>query len=156
MTLSKTVVRHNTAFQVGLLLGPQGIGAALALPLAGKLTDKIGARAVASAGMVTAMLGTLAYTQVSAGTSYLYLAAALLVTGAGIGATLVPAMAAGFLWPGPRGDAAGNQRAQRHPAHRRRIRHHVLGRRRNDRRRAGSGATSAPPPTRQPQEGPGS
>ena len=38
------VVRHDSPLQIGLLLGPQGIGAALALPVAGWLTDKIGAR----------------------------------------------------------------------------------------------------------------
>jgi EmrB/QacA subfamily drug resistance transporter len=89
-------VRHEGALPIGLLLAPQGIGAALALPLAGKLTDKIGARGVASAGMVLAVLGMLAYTQVSPGTSYLYLSGALLVIGAGVGATVVPSMAAAF------------------------------------------------------------
>jgi len=89
-------VRHEGALAIGLLLAPQGLGAALALPLAGRLTDKFGARGVASAGMVLAVLGMLAYTQVGPGTSYLYLSAALLVVGAGVGATVVPSMAAAF------------------------------------------------------------
>ena len=89
-------VRHEGAVTIGLLLAPQGLGAALALPLAGRLTDKFGARGVASAGMVLAALGMLAYTQVGPGTSYLYLSAALLVVGAGVGATVVPSMAAAF------------------------------------------------------------
>jgi MFS family permease len=89
-------VRHEGAVAIGLLLAPQGLGAALALPLAGRLTDKLGARGVASAGMVLAVLGMLAYTQVGPGTSYLYLSAALLVVGAGVGATVVPFMAAAF------------------------------------------------------------
>jgi EmrB/QacA subfamily drug resistance transporter len=59
------VVRHNSPVQIGLLLGPQGIGAALALSLAGSLTDKIGARVVATVGMVVALLGTLAYTAIA-------------------------------------------------------------------------------------------
>jgi hypothetical protein len=46
--------------------------------------------------MVLAALGMLAYTQVGPGTSYLYLSAALLVVGAGVGATVVPSMAAAF------------------------------------------------------------
>src|SRR5438874_877342 len=81
---------------LGLLLGPQGIGAALALPVAGSLTDRIGARGVTSAGIALAVLGTLAYTQLGPGTSYLYLSGALLVTGAGVGATITPSMAAAF------------------------------------------------------------
>jgi EmrB/QacA subfamily drug resistance transporter len=89
-------VRHEGAVAIGLLLAPQGLGAALALPLAGRLTDTFGARGVASAGMVLAALGMLAYTQVGPGTSYLYLSAALLVVGAGVGATVVPSMAAAF------------------------------------------------------------
>ena len=89
-------VRHEGAVAIGLLLAPQGLGAALALPLAGRLTDKFGARGVASAGMVLAVLGMLAYTQVGPETSYLYLSAALLVIGAGVGATVVPSMAAAF------------------------------------------------------------
>ncbi len=90
------VVRHDSPVQIGLLLGPQGIGAALSLSLAGSLTDKIGARMVCSAGMAVALLGTLAYTQVGARTSDAYLAGALLVTGIGIGATIAPSMAAAF------------------------------------------------------------
>ena len=89
-------VRHEGAVAIGLLLAPQGLGAALALPLAGRLTDKFGARGVASAGMVLAVLGMLAYTQVGPGTSQEYLSAALLVIGAGVGATVVPSMAAAF------------------------------------------------------------
>jgi EmrB/QacA subfamily drug resistance transporter len=90
------VVRHESPLQTGLLLVPQGLGAALAMPLAGWLTDKIGARVVVSAGMVLALLGTLTYTQVGAGTSYLYLAGALLVIGVGLGSTIMPSMAAAF------------------------------------------------------------
>jgi EmrB/QacA subfamily drug resistance transporter len=89
-------VRHEGAVAIGLLLAPQGLGAALALPVAGRLTDKFGARGVASTGMVLAALGMLAYTQVAPGTSYLHLSAALLVVGAGVGATVVPSMAAAF------------------------------------------------------------
>lgn len=90
------VVRHDGTLQTGLLLAPQGIGAAIALSLAGPLTDRIGARVVATAGIATAVLGTLAYTQVGSGTSYAYLAGALGVIGLGLGATVTPSMAAAF------------------------------------------------------------
>jgi EmrB/QacA subfamily drug resistance transporter len=90
------LVRHETPLQTGLLLIPQGVGAALSMPLAGWLTDKNGARIVVSVGIVVAMLGMLAYTQVGADTSYVYLAAALFVLGLGIGSTVMPSMAAAF------------------------------------------------------------
>jgi EmrB/QacA subfamily drug resistance transporter len=90
------VVRHDGTLQTGLLLAPQGIGAAIALSVAGPLTDRIGARAVATAGIAAAVLGILAYTQVGAGTSYAYLAGALAVIGLGLGATVTPSMAAAF------------------------------------------------------------
>jgi EmrB/QacA subfamily drug resistance transporter len=90
------VVRHDSSLETGLLLAPQGIGAALALPLAGWLADKAGARGITSAGIVVAAGGTLAYTQVGPHSSYAYLAGALLVIGVGLGATVAPSMAAAF------------------------------------------------------------
>jgi MFS family permease len=66
------------------------------MPLAGQLTDRLGARRVVPVGIAAAVLGTLAYTQVGAHTSYPYLAAALLVLGLGIGSTILPSMAAAF------------------------------------------------------------
>jgi EmrB/QacA subfamily drug resistance transporter len=90
------VVRHDGTLQTGLLLAPQGIGAAIALSVAGPLTDRVGARVVAAAGITLAVAGLLAYTQVGPGTSYAYLAGALGVTGLGLGATVTPSMAAAF------------------------------------------------------------
>jgi EmrB/QacA subfamily drug resistance transporter len=90
------VVRGQSPTQVGLLLVPQSAGAALAMPLAGWLTDKRGARVVVPAGVIAGALGTLAYTQLGAHTPYWLLAAALLVAGLGIGSTIMPCMAAAF------------------------------------------------------------
>jgi EmrB/QacA subfamily drug resistance transporter len=90
------VVRRESPLGVGLLLIPQGLGAAVAMPIAGRLTDKLGARPVVVAGLIVAALGTLAYTGVGAHTSYAYLAAALFVLGLGIGSTIMPSMAAAF------------------------------------------------------------
>ena len=90
------VIRQTGPVRTGLLLAPQGAGAALALPVAGLLTDKIGARAVCSAGLLLALLGALSYTQLGTHTSDAYLAAGLFVLGAGIGSTIAPSMAAAF------------------------------------------------------------
>ncbi len=90
------IVRGRTPLQTGLLLIPQGLGAALAMPVAGALTDRIGARPVVTGGVILALAGTGAYTQIAAGTAYWYLAGALLLIGAGLGATITPSMAAAF------------------------------------------------------------
>jgi EmrB/QacA subfamily drug resistance transporter len=90
------LVRGESPLATGLLLVPQGIGAALAMPVAGRLTDEIGARAVVPAGMGLAGLGMLAFTQVGTDTSYALLAGALLLVGLGLGATIVPSMAVVF------------------------------------------------------------
>jgi MFS family permease len=90
------IVRGTTPLETGLLLIPQGLGAAIAMPVAGALTDRIGARIVVPAGVVLALIGTAAYTQIGAATPYWYLAAALLLIGAGLGATITPAMAVAY------------------------------------------------------------
>ena len=90
------VVRHESPFTVGLLLIPQGLGAALAMPIAGWLTDRIGSRRVVVGGLVLALLGVFAYTGVGADTSYAYLMGALFVLGLGLGSTFMPSMAAAF------------------------------------------------------------
>ena len=46
------VVRGTDALNAGLLMAPQGIGAALVMPLAGKLTDRYGAGRVVPAGLL--------------------------------------------------------------------------------------------------------
>ena len=47
MPLYFQLVRGEDAVTTGLLLIPQGIGAAIAMPLAGRLTDRIGGGRVA-------------------------------------------------------------------------------------------------------------
>jgi MFS family permease len=68
----------------------------LALPIVGRLTDRIGPRPIALVGMVLATLATIPYTQVAANTSELALGAALVVRGAGLGALFVPATTAAY------------------------------------------------------------
>ncbi len=90
------VVRGQSPLRTGLLLAPQGIGAAVAISLAGYLTDKVGARRVVPAGVLVALAGTAWYTQIGAHTSYWALLAALFLVGTGLGATITPAMAAAY------------------------------------------------------------
>jgi EmrB/QacA subfamily drug resistance transporter len=90
------IVRGESPLATGLLLVPQGLGAALAMPIAGRLTDEIGARVVIPVGIVLALVGTAAYTQVGADTPYWLLAGALFVIGLGLGSTIMPSMAVAY------------------------------------------------------------
>jgi MFS family permease len=90
------VGRGQTALTAGLLMAPQGIGAALAIPFAGRLTDRIGGGPVVLVGSAVATLGTLPFVWVGSGTSYALLAVVLVVRGVGIGSSMMPAMAAAF------------------------------------------------------------
>jgi EmrB/QacA subfamily drug resistance transporter len=90
------IVRGRTPLQTGLLLIPQGLGAACAIVPAGVLTDKIGARKIVPVGVLLALVGTAGYTQVEAHTSYWLLSVWLFLIGAGLGATISPSMAAAY------------------------------------------------------------
>jgi len=90
------VVRGESALTAGLLLAPQGVGAAMAMPIAGRMTDRMGAGRVVPFGVVVACLGTAAYTQLTATTSYEVLGVALWVRGIGLGMTMMPSIAAAY------------------------------------------------------------
>lgn len=90
------VVRAESALNAGLLLAPQGIGAAMALPIAGRITDRLGAGRIVPFGVVIAVLGTAVYTQLTADTSFWVLGFALWIRGLGLGMTMMPSMAAAY------------------------------------------------------------
>jgi EmrB/QacA subfamily drug resistance transporter len=90
------VARGEDALTAGLLMAPQGIGAAMAMPLAGRLTDRIGGGIVALFGIVVMTLGTLPFAFVGADTSYPLLAGLLVVRGLGLGSSMMPSMAAAY------------------------------------------------------------
>jgi EmrB/QacA subfamily drug resistance transporter len=86
--------RGQSALDAGLLLAPQGLGMMIALPLVGRLTDRIGPRPIVLAGIALATLGTIPYAQVGAHTSEVALGGWLVVRGAGLGGVFVPALTA--------------------------------------------------------------
>jgi EmrB/QacA subfamily drug resistance transporter len=90
------VARGQSALSAGLLMAPQGLGAALGMNRGGRLTDRIGGGRVVIAGLVMLMVGTIAFTQVSPGTSFWLLGASLVLRGVGLGFTMMPAMAAAY------------------------------------------------------------
>jgi EmrB/QacA subfamily drug resistance transporter len=90
------VDRGETALTAGLLMAPQGVGAAFAMPLAGRLTDRIGGGPVVVTGLIISTLATIPLAFVSASTSYGVRAALLVVRGIGMGSAMMPAMAAAY------------------------------------------------------------
>jgi EmrB/QacA subfamily drug resistance transporter len=90
------VVRGDSAWIAGLMMAPQGIGAAMVMRWSGGIADRRGARTVVPVGMALLALGTFAYTQVSATSSYVVLALALFVRGIGLGLGMMPAFAASY------------------------------------------------------------
>jgi EmrB/QacA subfamily drug resistance transporter len=90
------VARGETALTAGLLMAPQGLGAAMSMPLAGRLTDRAGGGPVALAGVVVITLATVPFVAVGADTSYALLAVLLVVRGIGMGCSMMPAMSAAY------------------------------------------------------------
>ena len=88
--------RGESALTAGLLMAPQGIGAAFAMPIAGRLTDRLGGGPVAVVGLILATIGTIPFTQITGTSSYALLGSVLVVRGIGIGCTMMPAMAAAY------------------------------------------------------------
>ncbi|WP_238993439.1 DHA2 family efflux MFS transporter permease subunit [Nocardioides caldifontis] len=87
-------VRGEDALGAGVLLAPQGVGAMVTMPIAGALADRIGPGKIVMTGIATITVGMAAFTQISDTTSYPYLLGALFVMGLGMGATMMPIMAA--------------------------------------------------------------
>ena len=89
-------VRDQSALDAGLLLAPQGIGAALMMPLAGRLTDRIGPGRVVIAGLALVVVATLPFAVAGASLPDPVLALALVARGVGLGASTMPAVAGAY------------------------------------------------------------
>ncbi|WP_236052049.1 DHA2 family efflux MFS transporter permease subunit [Nonomuraea cypriaca] len=87
--LQSQVAGGGSALDAGLLLAPMGIGAAITMPLAGKLTDDRGPKGVGAAGVVLAVAGMVWF--VAAGGP-----APMFVLGLGHGLVSTSVMAAAF------------------------------------------------------------
>jgi EmrB/QacA subfamily drug resistance transporter len=89
-------VRHLSVIDTGLLNGPQGLGALITMPIAGRLTERYGGGRIAIIGVSLLALSTLPLTLVGANTSYLAISVVLFVRGISIGMGFMPAMTAAF------------------------------------------------------------
>jgi EmrB/QacA subfamily drug resistance transporter len=89
-------VRHESVIATGLLLAPQGLGAALAMPFAGRISDRRGGGPLALFGVVLTTVATIPFGLVGPQTSIPWLCTAMFVRGIGIGFAFMPAMTAAF------------------------------------------------------------
>ena len=90
------LARDFSALDTGLVLAAQGVGAMLTMPVAGKLTDRNGAGSVVRFGLVLVIAGTMPFAFVADDVPGWLLVIGLFLRGAGMGATLMPAMAAAY------------------------------------------------------------
>jgi EmrB/QacA subfamily drug resistance transporter len=89
-------IRHESVILTGLLLAPQGVGAAVVMPLAGKIADRRGGGALALFGVVVTTIATVPFGLIGASTSVAWLCVVMFVRGMGIGLAFMPAMTAAF------------------------------------------------------------
>jgi EmrB/QacA subfamily drug resistance transporter len=89
-------IRNEDVLRTGLLTAPQGLGMALIMPLAGKLTDRWGGGPLALIGVIVTTLATVPFGLISVNSSILGLSIAMFIRGMGIGFAFMPAMAAAF------------------------------------------------------------
>jgi EmrB/QacA subfamily drug resistance transporter len=90
------VAKGYTPLHAGLLLAPQGLGVALAMPFTGVMTDRVGGGKVALVGITVLSIATIPFALLDTSTSGLWLEVVLLVRGLGVGATFMPSMAAAY------------------------------------------------------------
>ncbi len=87
-------VRGESTLMAGLLIAPQGLGAMVTMPIAGRITDKAGPGKLVLGGIVLIAVGMGTFTQLESDTSYGLLMGALFVMGLGMGMTMMPIMTA--------------------------------------------------------------
>jgi EmrB/QacA subfamily drug resistance transporter len=89
-------IRHESVVDTGLLTAPQGLGMALVMPLAGRLTDRFGGGPLALLGVIVTTIATIPFGLIGAHTSTVWLSVAMAIRGMGIGFAFMPAMSAAF------------------------------------------------------------
>jgi len=96
MPLYFQTVRGEDAVTTGLLLIPQGLGAAVAMGLSGRATERWGGGVTAALGTVITLLATIPFVLLGATTPFTLIGAAMVVRGFGIGMSIMPAMTAAY------------------------------------------------------------
>jgi EmrB/QacA subfamily drug resistance transporter len=89
-------LQHHTVLEAGLILGAQGLGAAVLMPIAGLLTDRYGASPVVTVGVVVIAVATVLMTAVAPSTTPAQWAGLLALRGVGLGLAMIPAMSSAY------------------------------------------------------------
>ncbi len=89
-------LRGYSVIDTGLLTGPQGLGMAITMPLAARMTERYGGGPVALVGVIATAVMTVPFGLIGAHTSVAFLCGAMVLRGAGMGASFMPAMTAAF------------------------------------------------------------
>ena len=83
-------IRGESTFHAGLLVAPQGLGAMVTMPIAGRLVDRMPIGRITPFGLIGIVIGMFGLTQVDASTPYSHIIPMLFVMGLGMGATMMP------------------------------------------------------------------
>ncbi len=90
-------VQGYGAFDTGLILAAQGVGAAAVMPAAGILTDRIGAAKIVPIGLVAITISSLMLTGLTPDTDKWTFIWILVLRGVGMGFTMMPAMSSAYV-----------------------------------------------------------
>jgi EmrB/QacA subfamily drug resistance transporter len=83
-------IRGESTLRAGLLVAPQGLGAMVTMPIAGRLVDKIPIGRIVPVGIALIVVGMFGLTQLTATTPYPLIISMLVVMGFGMGGTMMP------------------------------------------------------------------
>jgi EmrB/QacA subfamily drug resistance transporter len=83
-------IRGESTLHAGLLVAPQGLGAMVTMPIAGRLVDKVPVGRIVPVGIALIVVGMFGLTQITSTTPYLLIIGMLVVMGFGMGATMMP------------------------------------------------------------------
>ncbi|MFJ6811023.1 DHA2 family efflux MFS transporter permease subunit [Streptomyces anulatus] len=86
------VLHGHGARAAGSLVAPLGLGSALAMPLAGRLSDRLGARDLVRGGAIVAALAAVGLTRIGADSGEVWSVLAAFAVGLGLGGVGAPTM----------------------------------------------------------------
>jgi EmrB/QacA subfamily drug resistance transporter len=90
------VARGQSPWLAGLLMAPQGIGAACIMRWSGRVTDRVGPRRVVPFGIILMAVATIPFAFVTTSTNEVLLAGTLFLRGLGLGLSMMPMTAAAY------------------------------------------------------------